>query len=135
MKETLAPGIRVSRDFEVDRQRTIGFMGDDCRVYATPALVRDIEQTCRELVLEHLDDGEDTVGTRVEIDHTAPTLEGMKVTITAAVSAIDGRAVSYEVTARDPVDEICRCRHSRFVVDVEKTKARLAAKAAKAAGS
>ena len=50
MKESLRPGVsRVSR-IEVDRDRTIGFMGEEGRVYGTPYLVRDIEQTCRQLI-------------------------------------------------------------------------------------
>ena len=79
MKPTLAPGITATREFVVDRDRTIDFMGEEARVYATPMLVRDIEVTCRELLLAHLDPGEDSVGTRVEIDHLAATLLGMKV--------------------------------------------------------
>ena len=65
-------------------------MGEDARVYATPMLVRDIEVTCRELLLEHLDPGEDSVGTRVEIDHLAATLLGMKVTINATLAELKG---------------------------------------------
>ena len=133
MKQSLAAGVSATRRFTVDRKRTIGFMGDEGRVYATPALVEDIETTCRDLLLEHLDAGEDSVGTRVELDHTAPTPEGLWVEITATVAQVEGRAVTFDVSARDPLDAIARCRHSRFVVDVEKTRARVAAKAAKAA--
>ena len=133
MKQSLAAGIETTREFVVDDRRTIGFMGEGASVYATPALVADIERTCRDMLLEHLDEGEDSVGTRVEIDHLAATLEGMTVTISATVSGVDGRAVSFEVTADDPVDRICRCGHNRFVVDIAKTRARLAAKAARAA--
>jgi predicted thioesterase len=132
MKSSLQPGASISREYPIDRERTIGFMGEAARVYATPMLVRDIEMTCRELLLEHLDEGEDSVGTRVEIDHLAATLLGMKVRIDAKVSAVDGRAVSFEVSGTDGLDTICRCRHNRFVVDVKTTEARLAAKAAKA---
>ncbi|HEY5633653.1 MAG TPA: LysR family transcriptional regulator [Burkholderiaceae bacterium] len=132
MKPSLQPGVSITREYEVDRERTIGFMGEGARVYATPMLVRDIEMTCRELLLEHLDEGEDSVGTRVEIDHMAATLLGMKATITASVTAVEGRAVSFEVSGTDGLDKICRCRHNRFVVDVKTTEARLKAKAAKA---
>ncbi|MFQ5534329.1 MAG: thioesterase family protein [Sphingomonadales bacterium] len=135
MKDSLSAGIDTTRKFVVDARRTIGFMGEGAKVYATPALVADIEQTCRDMVLPHLDDGEDTVGTRVEIDHLAATLEGMTVEISATVTSVDGRGVSFEITARDPLDKICRCKHNRFVVDVGKTKERLLAKAAKAAGN
>ncbi len=135
MKSTLAAGISATRDFTVDRDRTISFMGEAARVYATPMLVRDIEMTCRELLLAHLDAGEDSVGTRVELDHTAPTLLGQKVRIEAKVAEVKGRAVTFEVSAHDGVDPICRGKHNRFVVDVKQTEQRLAAKAQKAKGA
>ena len=133
MKTTLATGISATRQFVVDRDRTIDFMGENARVYATPMLVRDIEVACRELLLEHLDAGEDSVGTRVELDHLAATLIGMPVTLVVTATEVKGRAVAFDVEGRDGVDAICRGRHHRFIVDVETTKSRLAAKAAKAA--
>ncbi|MBI2754112.1 MAG: LysR family transcriptional regulator [Betaproteobacteria bacterium] len=132
MKTTLVTGVSRTREIVVDRERTIDFMGESARVYATPMLVRDIEMTCRELLLAHLDAGEDSVGTRVELDHLAPTLLGMKVRIEAKVAELKGRAVTFEVSAHDGLDAICRCKHSRFVVDVKQTEQRLAAKAQKA---
>ena len=135
MKPTLQPGLAAHTEFAVDRERTIDFMGEAARVYATPMLVRDIEIACRNLLLEHLDAGEDSVGTRVEIDHIGATLLGMKVWLTAKVLEVNGRAVVFEVEGRDEVEPIVRGRHHRFVVDVAKTAQRLAAKAAKARGA
>lgn len=132
MKPSLAPGVSTTRSLTVDEKRTIGFMGAEGRVYATPELVRDVEMTCRDLLLEHLESGEDSVGIRVEIDHLAATPLGLKVEIAARIAEVKGRQVVFEVTARDPLDEIARGRHTRFVVDVAKTKERLAAKRAKA---
>ncbi|MCF8475771.1 MAG: LysR family transcriptional regulator [Pseudolabrys sp.] len=135
MKESLRPGVsRVSR-IEVDRDRTIGFMGEEGRVYGTPYLVRDIELNCRQLILDHGDPGEDSVGTDVAIKHLAPTLLGMWVEITATVTAVEGRKVVFEISAKDGIDEICTGTHGRFVVDVNKTIERLKAKAAKAAAA
>ena len=133
MKETLKTGISDTAKLTVDRERTIGFMGENARVYATPMLVRDIEIACRDLLGKHLDAGEDSVGTRVELDHLAATLLGMPVTLDVKVVEVKGRGVTFEIEGRDDVETICRGRHARFVVDVEKTKARLAAKAEKAA--
>lgn len=133
MKDTLTEGLTTTRRFTVDKERTIDFMGADGRVYATPMLVRDIEATCRDLLLEHLDEGEDSVGTRVEIDHLAATLQGMWVDITATLVEAKGRAVTFEITARDPVEQAAGGRHSRFIVDIAKTKERLKAKKALAA--
>ena len=132
MKASLLPGLATEVSFDVDRERTIDFMGEAARVYATPMLVRDIEVACRNLLLAHLDVGEDSVGTRVEIDHIGATLLGMAVTLTVRVAEVNGRAVVFEVEGRDTVEPIVRGRHSRFVVDVAKTAQRLAAKAEKA---
>jgi predicted thioesterase len=133
MKETNAALLSTIREFTVDRERTIDFMGEDARVYATPMLVRDIEITCRDLLAAHVEPGEDSVGTRVEIDHLAPTLLGMTVRIAARAVEIKGRAVVFEIEASDGKDTICRGRHSRFVVNVEQTKKRLSQKQAAAA--
>lgn len=132
MKPTLQPGLAKQSSFEVDGPRTIDFMGEAARVYATPMLVRDIEMTARALLLEHLDAGEDSVGTRVEIDHLGATLVGMTVTLEVKIVEVDGRRVVFEIEGRDAVEPIVRGRHARFVVDVAKTAQRLEAKLAKA---
>ena len=132
MKNTLQTGIAARREFPIDAARTIDFMGEEARVYATPMLVRDIEVTCRDLLLEHLEPGEDSVGTRVEIDHLAATLLGMKVTINVTLAELKGRAAVFDVTATDGVDMICRGRHTRFIANVEQVKQRLQQKRAKA---
>lgn len=133
MKESLVPGLGRTARISIDRARTIDFMGDDCAVYATPELVRDIEMTCRALLLDHSDPGEDSVGTRVEVDHLAPTLLGMWVEITVTVAEVNGRAVRFDIEATDPLERVARGSHARFVVDVGKTAERLRGKAAKAA--
>jgi predicted thioesterase len=132
MKPSLTAGLTATVTVDIDRARTIDFMGEAARVYATPMLVRDIEMAARELLLAHLDPGEDSVGTRVEIDHLAASLLGQRATLKLTVVDVKGRAVSLEVEGHDGVDAICRGRHNRFVVDVKATEARLAAKAAKA---
>ena len=101
----------------------------------TPEFIRDIEHLCRDLLLEHSDSGEDSVGIEVAIRHTAATLLGMEVEITATVTAVDGRKVSLEVSAKDELEPIGMGSHSRFVVDVAKTFERLKAKAAKRAAA
>lgn len=135
MKTSLVPGLQTTTALTVDRERTIDFMGEQARVYATPMLVRDIEIACRDLLLTHLDPGEDSVGTRVEIDHLAATLLGMPVQITVKLVELNGRAASFEIEAHDALEPICRGRHARFIVDVAKTAQRLAAKAQKAAST
>jgi predicted thioesterase len=135
MKPSLTPGLATTRRITVDRDRTIGFMGEEARVYATPELVRDIEQTCRNFLLDHIDEGQDSVGARVELDHLAPTLLGTWAEITATVTEVKGRLVTFEVEARDALDQIAKGRHVRFVSDTAKTRERLKAKAAKVAAA
>ena len=106
-------------------------MGDEGRVYGTPFLVRDIEQTCRQLLLQYADPGEDSVGMEIALKHLAPTLLGMEVEITATVAAVDGRRILFEVSAKDQLEPISTGTHARFVVDKSKTYERLKAKAAK----
>ena len=135
MKGTLRPGLRRVNRIEIDRDRTIGFMGEEGRVYSTPNLVLDTEMTCRQLLLEHADPGEDSVGTEISLKHLAPTLLGMSVEITATVTSVEGRKVTFEVSAKDALDQISTGTHGRFVVDVNKTIERLKAKAARRTGS
>jgi fluoroacetyl-CoA thioesterase len=131
MKASLQPGVARANRITIDRGRTIGFMGEEGRVYATPWMIGDIEYTCRDLILAHADAGEDSVGVEVAVRHLSPTLPGMTVEITARVTAVEGRKVTFEVVAKDELDEIGRGTHTRFVVDVAKTIQRLKAKAAK----
>jgi predicted thioesterase len=133
MKPTLQPGVSGARRITVDRDRTISFMGEDARVYATPRLIGDVEYTCRDIILAHLDQGEDTVGVEVALRHLAPTLPGSTVEISVTVTAVDRRKVVLDVVVRDEIEEISRGTHTRFVVEVEKTVERLKAKAAKLA--
>jgi fluoroacetyl-CoA thioesterase len=133
MDTDLSAGTSLSSSLTVDEKRTIDFMGDDCRVYATPWLLHDIEHACRDLIFDRTPDGQDSVGTIVSITHMAPTLLGMEVEITVTIAEIDGRKVVFDVVANDPVDLICKGRHERFIVDVEKTRSRLQAKSAKVA--
>jgi predicted thioesterase len=134
MKESLRPGCSKAKRITVDIDRTIGFMGEGGRVYGTPFLVRDIEHTCRDLLLQHADAGEDSVGMEISVRHLAPTLLGMNVDITATVSAVEGRKIAFTVSAKDELEQICEGTHTRFVVDVERTLERLKAKAAKRTG-
>src|SRR5262245_63775335 len=131
MKDSLRPGVSTTKRITVDRDRTIAFMGEEARVYATPRLISDIEYTCRNLLLEHCDDGEDSVGTEIALRHLAATLMGSTVEITVNVTAVDGRKIAFEVAARDELEQISVGSHMRVVVELAKRVERLTAKAAK----
>jgi predicted thioesterase len=132
MQASLTAGLVATRTVTIDRARTIDFLGENLRVYATPELVRDFEVTCRELLLEHCDGNEDSVGTGISATHSGASLLGMKVEIRVEVTAVAGRLVTFALKAHDGVEEVSVGEHTRAVVDVEKLRARVAAKAAKA---
>jgi fluoroacetyl-CoA thioesterase len=132
VKASLKPGLEHTRTLLVDEERCIGFMGREGMVYATPRMVGDVEYTCRDFLLEHLDPGEDSVGAHVSIDHLAATPLGLKIEVKVRVSEIDRRRVTFEFTVHDGIEECGRGKHVRFVVDTAKTRERLAAKRAKA---
>ncbi|MYE00652.1 MAG: LysR family transcriptional regulator [Alphaproteobacteria bacterium] len=132
MKPSLAPDLKSVRRFDVTVDQTIDFMGEDLRVFATTFMLARIEQTCRDLVLSHLDEGEDSVGARVEIDHLGPTLAGMWIEVNARVLSLDGQRVELAADICDALGQVGRARHTRFVIDKTRQRERLSARRAKA---
>ena len=129
MKSTLQAGTTHEATIGIDTPRTISFMGDALRVYATPSMCLDIEQTCRNLLLAHHEPGEDSVGLRIEIDHVGPTLLGQSVTVAARVVELALPKVTFEVEVKDELDTVGKARHVRFVVDTARQGERLKKKA------
>src|SRR5260221_5014286 len=125
MKPTLKPGLAATKKITVDEPRVINFMGEDCRVYATPRIIGDVEYTCRDFLLGHLDPGEDSVGTKVNWEHVGPALLGAEVTVFIKLTNVDGRRVSFEATVNDGAASVARGTHERFIVNVHKVRERL----------
>src|SRR5262249_61464371 len=116
MKETLRRGPTKLKRLTVDRERTISFMGDEGRVYSTPSLIRDVEHACRDLLLEHSDNGEESVGMEISLRHLAPTLLDMQVEITAWVVAVGGRKGLFQRRVQDEVEPRAAHTHTRVLV-------------------
>ncbi len=130
MKSSLIPGVSRSERIVIDRERTIGFLGEAMRIYSTPAMVRDIEYTSLALIEEHLDEGESSVGTRIEADHLGATPMGQEVDVTVTIEEVDGRKVTLSAEVRDALEVVGRGRHRRFVIDTQRHAARLEEKLA-----
>jgi fluoroacetyl-CoA thioesterase len=97
-------------------------------VFATPMMITAMENAALNAIREYLEEGESAVGTAVDIRHLAATPAGQDVTADAEVTAVDGRRVSFKVSARDATEEIGRGTHERMVVDVRRLGERLARK-------
>jgi len=125
MKSTLQPGVSRHEKIAVDRDRTISFLGEELRVYATPSMVADIEYTTLRLIAEHLEDGESSVGMHVAVDHLGATPLGENVDVVVTVTEVDGRKVSVDAEVRDALEVVGRGRHTRFIIDLVKQGERL----------
>jgi fluoroacetyl-CoA thioesterase len=98
-------------------------------VYATPMMIRAMENAALNAIREFLERGESAVGTAVDIKHLAATPVGHQVTATATVTKVDGRRIWFDVSARDETEEIGRGTHERMVIDLKRLENRLAQKA------
>jgi len=132
MQDSFKEGVSTTRRFKIDESRTISVAGGEFNVYATPEMIRDIEQTCKQYMLEFAGPGEDSVGTQVNISHVGATVMGMSVEVTATVKTLDRRRVVFEISVKDDLDEVGIGTHDRFITDASKSAERLRAKAEKA---
>lgn len=97
-------------------------------VFSTPELVRLLEQTAVAALSGALPAGQTSVGSTIEIAHLAPTPVGMKITATATLTAVEGRKLSFNVSACDEVELIARGTHQRYVVDEARFRQKAQAK-------
>ena len=125
MQPDLKPGVTATERIRVDRHRTIAFMGEAARVYATPSMVSDVEYACLRLIQKHLPEEQSSVGMHVSVDHLAPTPLGGEVEIVVTVSAVDGRRVTLDARVHDAVELIGSGVHVRHVVDVARWMRRI----------
>ncbi|WP_373650926.1 thioesterase, FlK family [Schlesneria sp. DSM 10557] len=98
-------------------------------VFSTPAMIDLMEHAAREALLPFLEDGEESVGATVSVEHLAATPINSVVRAEAKVTAIDGRLIDFELAAFDTQDQIGRGTHRRAVIRTEKFAARLEDKA------
>ena len=126
MKDGLRIGLALEKRYLVEPKHLIAFMGQDVPgVLATPWLVAFMEETARHAITPVLDVDEHSVGTAIEVEHTAPTPAGMQVICRARVIRIDGRAITFDIRAGDAHEPIGRALHKRFVVSKSRFKARI----------
>ena len=125
----LETGIKGTKTVTVNESNTAKTMGSGTLdVFATPALIALMEETCWRSVADQLEDGCGTVGTLLEIRHTAPTPIGMDVTCESELVEVDGRRLVFTVQAHDAKGLVGEGRHERFVIQNEKFQAKANAK-------
>ncbi len=100
-------------------------------VFATPWMVALMENAAVQAVQSALAPGEGTVGTRLDVTHDAATPVGMRVWAEAEVTAVEGRKLTFAVSAFDEAGKIGGGTHERFVIQTDKFLARAQAKLGK----
>lgn len=136
MKDTLVPGIRHVHSFTVPASKTVPALYPESEefvampeVFATGFLVGLLEWACILALKPHLDwPQEQTVGTHIDVSHSAATPPGLTVTVSVELLAVEGRKLRFAVEAHDGVDLISQGLHERFVIDRAKFVARTAQK-------
>ncbi|HVH65622.1 MAG TPA: thioesterase family protein [Candidatus Acidoferrum sp.] len=117
----LAVGKRARFEQIVGPSQTADKFGNPgVQVLATPVVCHWFESTSVMAIQPQLEPGEATVGTRLTIEHLKATPMGMRVTVDAEVTAVDGRRISFRIEAHDERALIARGTHERFVVDLDR---------------
>ena len=141
MKDTLQPGLARTFRYRIPPSKTVPRIYPEApdfqmmpAVFATGYLVALAEWACIELIKPHLDwPREMTLGTHVDLSHTAATPPGFTIEVVATLTAVEGRKLVFSIRAHDGVDTVSEGRHERHVIDAERFNQKIAAKLARAA--
>ncbi len=136
MKETLRPGLEATFRYRVPPSKTVPRIYAEApdfqmmpAVLATGYLVALAEWACIELIKPHLDwPREQSLGTHVNLSHTAATPPGLTVEIRTRLEAVEGRKLVFAVSAHDGIDPISAGTHERHVIDARRFEDKLAGK-------
>ena len=137
MKDTLKPGLTYQFRFRIPPDKTVPRLYPESaafqqmpEVLATGFLVGLLEWACIEAIRPHLDwPREQSLGTHVSFSHLAATPPGFTVTVEVRLDKVEGRKLSFSVSAHDGADRISEGTHERFVIDAAKFNAKVAEKA------
>jgi fluoroacetyl-CoA thioesterase len=138
MKPSLKAGLKHRFAYTVPMNKTVPFTYPEApeiasmpKVFATGFMIVLMEWACVQLITPHLDPGEGSLGTHVDVSHLAATPPGFTVTVDVECTKVDGRKLGFHVRAHDGVDLIGEGRHERVVVAWDKFNARVAQKVEK----
>lgn len=117
----LKTGIKGRLEETVTRELSAEHLGSgSVAVFATPMMVALIERTCRLSVKPYLEEGQETVGTHVDVSHISATPVGMQVWCCSELVEIDRRRLTFKVSVYDGNGLVGEGTHERFVIDEER---------------
>ena len=136
MKTTLQPGAKTRFEYKVPANKTVPHLFPEAHdfqlmptVFATGFMVGLMEWTCMKVLEPHLDPGEGSLGIHIDVSHTAATVPGQIVTVDAECTKVEGRRVSFKVSAHDGIEKIGEGTHQRMIIPWERFTAKVNAKA------
>ncbi len=137
MRDSLRPGIEHELRLVVPVTKTVSHLYPESErfrempeVFATGFMVGLVEWACIEAIAPHLEEGELSLGTHVDLSHDAATPPGMEVVARVRLEEVDGRRLTFSTVAEDERERICEGTHRRFVIDRARFDAGVARKAA-----
>lgn len=140
MKTTLKSGLKHRFSYKVPENKTVPYTYPESpiianmpKVFATGFMIVLMEWACTQLLADHLDNGEGSLGTHVDVSHLAATPPGLTVTVDVEVLEVHGRKVIFKLSAHDGMDLVGEGRHERAVVMWDRFNAKVAEKARAAA--
>lgn len=137
MKDTLKPGLEYEFKFKVPENKTVPHLYPEAeefqvmpKVFATGYLVGLFEWACIKAINPHLDwPNEQTVGTNVNVNHTAATPPGFTVTVKVKLEKVEGKKLTFQIESHDDLDQISSGSHERFIINAAKFNASVDKKA------
>jgi len=140
MKDTLQSGLTFQFKFKVPPTKTVPHLyreselfQDMPEVLATGYLVGLMEWAAIETLRPHLDwPREQSLGTLVNFTHLAATPPGLTVTIDVRIDKVEGRKISFTLSAHDGIDKISEGTHVRHIIDAAKFNAKVTEKTQRA---
>ncbi|HEX7208679.1 MAG TPA: hypothetical protein VF233_10885 [Nitrososphaeraceae archaeon] len=118
-------GTKSERRIKVSHNQTTSFLWEGENVFSTPSMISEMEETCRLLLKEQflkVDSEWDSVGTVVDINHTAATPVGAEITLKTEITGVDGRRIRFKVSTEDNLEQIGEGAHERFIINIPKFK-------------
>ena len=129
MKE-IQPGLIIEIEREVTRDESAQTLGSGTLdVFGTPAMALRVEQACLELVDDYLEEGQTTVGVKLQLSHLAPTPLADKVRVKAEIIAIEKHIIEFKAMIWDSAELIGEAKHKRAIIDIQRFQRRVDKKA------
>jgi len=121
LKPEFAVGLSAELEEVTTEEMGVKHLGTGVRsVFSTPSMIGLMERTSIHLIKPYLEEGEGSVGAKVNISHLAATAIGMKVRATSTVKEINGRRIVFAVECYNEKEKIGEGTHERAIINIKK---------------